>query len=316
MRRRLVTVIVIGLLAAAAVYTLTRDEGSDSSDNSTSGDATTVTTAARAASTAPASTAATGKGTIGAVLGDGGETITIKTIHDGDSFIARLPDGEEVEVRLLGINAPDRFECLHHEARKALKALLESGPVTLHRDVSDRDRYGRLLRYVVVDGVVTNVALAEQGLAVAVSTGPDDSRRAEIHAAQKRARAAGLGIWRRDACGTPASTEVAITRVESDPPGRDEANLNGEYAVIRNADRVPVDMSGWKLRDDSTQNRYWFPKGFKLAAGAEVTVHVGSGDDTATDLYWGRRYPVWDNFGDTALLLDPSGNVVSYLDVS
>jgi micrococcal nuclease len=244
-----------------------------------------------------------------------GDMATAKRVHDGDSFLVRLDTGEEVDVRLIGINAPDQFECLHHEARRTLAGYLGDGAFSLESDVTDRDRFGRLLRYVRSGDVLVNVAMVEQGLALLTSSGDDVAHLAELQAAQARARAAGLGVWRPDACGPPAATTVRITHVESDPPGRDDQNVNGEYAVISNGGDMPVDMTKWKLRDNSTQNRFWFPDGFVLGPGRQVTVHVGSGDDTGDTLFWGRRYPVWDNAGDVAILLDPKGNFVSIVDI-
>jgi hypothetical protein len=63
------------------------------------------------------------------------------------------------------------------------------------------------------------------------------------------------------------------------------------------------------LRDESSEHRYRFPRGTRLRPGEQVTVHTGCGDDGAGDLYWCKNGPVWNNGGDTALLLDPAGNV-------
>lgn len=69
------------------------------------------------------------------------------------------------------------------------------------------------------------------------------------------------------------------------------------------------DLSGWKLVDEK-KHTYSLPDGFILKAGKTVTVHTGSGTDTDTDLYWGRKWAVWNNDGDTAYLYDASGNLV------
>lgn len=247
----------------------------------------------------------------------GGEPATVGRIRDGDSFAARVPggDGGEVDVRMIGVNAPDRGECLHDQARQALVDMVGDGEVRLEEDVTDVDRYDRLLRWVYADGVNTNVRQVERGLALTVPSDPDVAHESELSTARLQARNAGLGIWDPNACGPAATLAVRIVSVESDPPGRDARDLNGEQAVLRNEGGVPVVMTGWRLRDDSTRNRFGFPDGFTLGPGAEVVVHVGSGTATATDLYWGNRFPLWGNRGDTALLLDPIGNAVSIVDV-
>lgn len=101
---------------------------------------------------------------------------------------------------------------------------------------------------------------------------------------------------------------VFISRVEYDPPGDD---VEGEYVVITNGELFEdVNMSGWKLMDEKNHVYTFPPSGFILKAGASVKVHTGSGEDTATDLYWGRGSAVWNNNGDTAYLYDADGNLV------
>lgn len=55
---------------------------------------------------------------------------------------------------------------------------------------------------------------------------------------------------------------------------------------------------------------YVFPR-FTLASGASVKVFLGKGSNDAAKLYAGRVSPVWNNNGDTAVLRDAGGNVVS-----
>ncbi len=98
--------------------------------------------------------------------------------------------------------------------------------------------------------------------------------------------------------------------MESNPDGPDEDDLNGEFVVLGNQ-AAEIDLTGWTVRDESSANRYALPDGFTLAEGAGVTIHTGCGEDTATDLYWCADQPVWNNDGDTALLLDPVGAPVS-----
>ena len=68
-------------------------------------------------------------------------------------------------------------------------------------------------------------------------------------------------------------------------------------------------LTGWVLKDESATHRYNFPSGFLLDAGADVRVLTGCGTDTTTSLYWCSGGAVWNNSGDTAFLLDPSGNI-------
>ncbi|ABY36158.1 MAG TPA: hypothetical protein DEF43_20020 [Chloroflexus aurantiacus] len=100
---------------------------------------------------------------------------------------------------------------------------------------------------------------------------------------------------------------VSITYIEYDPPGND---LEGEFVVITNASHETVDLTGWTLVDEGNKHTYTFPA-FTLAGGAEVKLWTKSGTDDAANLYWGARRPIWNNTGDSAILRDANGNLVS-----
>lgn len=232
-------------------------------------------------------------------------------VVDGDTVRLHV-DGVQESVRLVGINAPERGECLADEARALLGQLLAGGPIRLERDTSDRDRYGRLLRYVYTGDVLVNEALVEAGMAVAHRYEPDTANAGRLEAAQARAQAAGAGQWAPAACGPANDVAVEIVEVVYDAPGDDGRNLNGEWVVLRNAGVDAADLSGWMLKDTSASHRYRFPDGFTLAAGGRIALYSGCGDDNATALYWCEHgSAVWNNDGDTAFLLDPSGNIVA-----
>ena len=102
-------------------------------------------------------------------------------MNDGDTVLIQLPGARE-KVRFIGINTPDDSECLYDDATNELKRLIGNGPITITPDGSDRDRYGRLLRYVDVDGVDAGKWLLQQGLAIIFPIG-DNVSRADIYAA-------------------------------------------------------------------------------------------------------------------------------------
>lgn len=96
----------------------------------------------------------------------------VVSVTDGDTIVVRR-DGVEERVRLLGIDTPEREQCGYAEARGLVADLVASGEVTLVVGSSDdRDRYGRLLRYVEVAyaGGTVDVGLRqlEAGLAAEV----------------------------------------------------------------------------------------------------------------------------------------------------
>lgn len=103
--------------------------------------------------------------------------------------------------------------------------------------------------------------------------------------------------------------ELGIEQVHADAEGDERENLNDEYVVFTNTGSGALDLSGWTVEDEAGTT-YMFPDGFTLEAGASVTVHTGSGTDTAVDLYWGSGSPIWNNGGDTVIVRNNEGDVV------
>lgn len=108
------------------------------------------------------------------------------------------------------------------------------------------------------------------------------------------------------AAPTPAPTPASGVYIA-------DLDLQEEWVAVANADETAVNLTGWTITAEGARNTYTFPV-FTLDAGAGVTVHSGAGNDTATDLYWGRGSSVWNNDGDVATLADANGTVVSTLE--
>lgn len=97
----------------------------------------------------------------------------VSRVIDGDTIDATLGSTTE-RVRLLGIDTPETVhpqkpvQCYGSEASAEAKRLLEGKKVYLIPDPknSDRDKYGRLLRYVfLADGEFINDYLVKNGYA-------------------------------------------------------------------------------------------------------------------------------------------------------
>ena len=89
-------------------------------------------------------------------------TYVVVSVIDGDTL--DLDNGER--VRLAGIDAPESGDCGAETAAATLTALTLGNAVVLEPSDEDRDQYGRLLRYVVVDGVDAGGTLLMLGQAV------------------------------------------------------------------------------------------------------------------------------------------------------
>ncbi|WP_227356129.1 lamin tail domain-containing protein [Haladaptatus salinisoli] len=102
---------------------------------------------------------------------------------------------------------------------------------------------------------------------------------------------------------------LQLTEVHADAAGDDADNLNDEYIVLKNTGNTPLDLSGWQIRDEADHS-YTVPNGVTLEPGAQITIHTGSGEKTNTDLYWGSGQPIWNNGGDTVIVVDTEGTTV------
>jgi micrococcal nuclease len=128
------------------------------------------------------------------------ETASVARVIDGDTILVRI-DGREERVRYIGVDTPETVaqdrpvECFGPEASARNKALVEGRTVQMERDVSDRDRFGRLLRYVYADGVLVNAELLRDGYATSVTFPPDVRENERFRALEREAREAGRGLW-------------------------------------------------------------------------------------------------------------------------
>jgi micrococcal nuclease len=236
-----------------------------------------------------------------------GTPATLGYVFDGDSIEVKI-DGETAEVRLIGVNAPEGDECFGDRSRAALVAALESADLVLVAGSDgDTDRYGRLLRYVYVDGENVNGQMLADGNAVALQG--DHRYNAAFVEIGDLAAAGRAGMWAPDACGASPTAGISIVEVEHNPPGPDDEHLNDEYVTIASESAGGISLTEWILRDESSQNRYRFGD-IVLNRGDQITVRSGCGTDTANTVYWCAERSVWSNSGDTVILQIPSGNVV------
>jgi endonuclease YncB( thermonuclease family) len=137
----------------------------------------------------------------------GGRTsaLVIRAV-DGDTLDVRLETGEEVDVRLIGIDTPEThrpgtpIECGGPQASRSMHRMADGRRVTLITDpTQDRfDRYGRLLAYALRGRFDLNRAQVRTGWAkVYVYGGVPFKRVSTYRRAAAAARSQDRGVWRR-----------------------------------------------------------------------------------------------------------------------
>ena len=170
---------------------------------------------------APALTATAPTAGAGSPTPSGLQQALVVRVVDGDT-IDVLIGGEELRLRYIGIDTPETVDprrpvgCFGKEASARNRELVAGKTVGLEKDVSETDRFGRLLRYVWLGGRMVNARLVEEGYASA-STFPPDVRHAELFAAlQSEAREQGRGLW--GACATPETPPPTTAASACDQP--------------------------------------------------------------------------------------------------
>lgn len=225
-------------------------------------------------------------------------SFVVKEVIDGDTFIL----SNNQRIRLLGINAPEYGSYFHDEAKKMLELLVLKKVVNLEKDITDRDKYGRLLRYVYVDNLFVNLEMLKRGFACSYTCPPDIKYTDIFVEAERFARENEIGLWKRSIV-----SEISIN-LNYDANGDDRNNLNGEYVIIRNESENDINIRGWTVKDSST-NIYKFSN-FKLKKGSCIYLFSGNGKDCDGKFYWNSNEPIWNNDHDTLYLRDKEGLLV------
>jgi len=138
-----------------------------------------------------------------------GESVKVTRVIDGDTI--EIEGGQT--VRYIGIDTPETVhpqkmvECFGREAANKNKELVEGKLVQLEKDVSEVDKYGRLLRYVYVDDIFVNELLVKEGFAHASSYPPDVKYQDLLNNTQKEAQSQNKGLWA--GCGGESATASA-----------------------------------------------------------------------------------------------------------
>lgn len=143
---------------------------------------------------------------------------SLSSLSPNSYQVTRVIDGDTIEldinskiekVRLIGINTPESVdprrsvECFGQEASAKTKALTEGKEVYIASDpdATDRDRYGRLLRYIFLpDGRHLNAELIREGYATEYTYNRPYRYQAEFRQLEKEAQAAKRGLWADAAC--------------------------------------------------------------------------------------------------------------------
>jgi len=241
---------------------------------------------------------------------------TVDGVIDGDTIQA-VVDGQRIEIRLIGVSAPEGDDCYGTESRTALASLVTGKTVVLASDGPDTDSAGRALRYVLIEGepaVLVNAALVSSGAVVPIHSG--HLMEADFLSRGDQAYASGNGMWGTFVCGHPEGgvsadrPQLRIGNLSLIPVGDEEADPSSERFEIVNQSYTSVDMSGWTIKDETGTHLLELPNGTSISAGGVVEVTTACGTNGGGVLYWCSDSMIWSPAGNTIILQDGLQNVV------
>jgi endonuclease YncB( thermonuclease family) len=120
-------------------------------------------------------------------------------VADGDTVRARW-EGRKEWFRLLRIDTPEKDEEGYRESRRELVLMVEERIVSIVFEVPgvpERDDYGRLLAYLVIDGRNVNVEMVRAGWSPFWTRYGKGRFAEKFRRAEAEAREAGRGLWGR-----------------------------------------------------------------------------------------------------------------------
>ncbi|MFH0869288.1 MAG: thermonuclease family protein [archaeon] len=230
--------------------------------------------------------------------------LVAKAQSSESATVTRVVDGDTVEladlskVRLGGINTPEKNENYFAEAKENLESLILDKQVYLQKDITDKDQYGRYLRYIFTTDKFVNAEQVSAGLASSYEYPPDIKYRFLFDCLEKSAREKGIGIWK----GYGLYNFSA--KIHQNPDT--SSNPNDEYITITNYGNN-VNMKSWLMKDAGT-HIYTFGD-VDIDEGKSITIYSGKGNDAESTKYWNQATTVWNNDGDTVFIRDGAGNL-------
>lgn len=129
------------------------------------------------------------------------EKYKVIRVVDGDTLVIEY-NGKNEKVRLIGVDTPEsvhpdetRNTEFGEKVSNYSKSKLEGNEIQIEFDVQERDKYGRLLCYVYIEGQMYNKLLLKEGLAKVATYPPNIKYVDEFVKIQKQARQNGKGMW-------------------------------------------------------------------------------------------------------------------------
>ncbi|MFN8015512.1 MAG: thermonuclease family protein [Acidimicrobiia bacterium] len=127
--------------------------------------------------------------------------VYIDKVIDGDTVVAKFPDGHKETIRLLGIDTPETHHptkpvgCFGPEAETFTRNTLLGKKVKLEYDVEKKDKYSRTLAFIYLGDKRFNDVLVSQGYAKVMTIEPNTKYSEILVIDQVNAMKNNKGMW-------------------------------------------------------------------------------------------------------------------------
>lgn len=202
-----------------------------------------------------------------------GIEIKCTRIIDGDTIEIEDEIGTKYKVRYIGIDAPETSEDYGDISTEKNSELVKDKIVKLEKDISNTDKYGRILAYVYVDKIFVNAYLIQEGYAQIYTYPPDVKYADYFLELQQEARECNNGLWgievdegekeQAQESEEPQQEEpkeeepIEEEPVTEDEPTIEEEPQQGQYCGSKNSDvyHYPSCTYAKKIKPE---NLIWF----------------------------------------------------------
>ncbi len=122
------------------------------------------------------------------------EYANVTRVIDGDTIEIQIGN-ESDRVRLACIDSPETYEEHYYDAKEFVDDLILNKQVRMEKDVSERGKYNRLIRYIYLDDLFVNELIVRNGWAKTYPYYPDTKLCPQIQEAEDKAKQEKIGIW-------------------------------------------------------------------------------------------------------------------------
>ncbi len=222
------------------------------------------------------------------------ETANVVRIIDGDTIVVEY-NKNDTSVRLLGINTPEKNEPYYSEAKQFLENLILNKTIELEKGKENKDKYGRLLRYVFLKDENINLKIIEEGFANYYFPSGKDPYYSAFKKAWEKCLSKNVNLCE-------SSKDVCSKCIELK-----EFYYKSQEIILYNDCSFDCNLEGWQIKHEG-RKKFLFHN-FILKSQEEVIIKVENKTNTEDVLFWNEEN-VFAKTGDTLFLRDGSGKLV------